>query len=248
MGKEGFDNEMRIIEYLNNRKFSSLNPNWKKFIRELFGKNVKKDSFILCNKKAGIHKSDIIISLNNDQRTVSIKSGTGNSVHQEPIEEFISFLRETYSINNDLADKIRFFIWGDETYDGKGKISFRISALEFSKKYPEIIDELKNFFKKNKKDLIERFVITGSKSKSSPDYVYYGGVEEGFWRKSEEILNWLCDDINESNGAIPVGKLTFQAWNRNINGGDKSEKKRGFIQLKWGSIGEDLKRLFEKNE
>ena len=42
---------------------------------------------------------------------------------------------------------------------------------------------------------------------------------------------------------ISVGILTFQAWNRNINGGNKSEHKRGQIQLKWGGLKDDIKKI-----
>jgi len=53
------------------------------------------------------------------------------------------------------------------------------------------------------------------------------------------MVDWIAS--HNSKGAISIGKLTFQAWNRNINGGDKSEQKRGVIQLKWGSIKDDIK-------
>ena len=72
-------------------------------------------------------------------------------------------------------------------------------------------------------------------------FIYCGTVEEGYVKEPESILNWLCDDKNESSRAVlPVGKLTLQAWNRGING-EKSEHKRGDIQLKWGKICEELK-------
>lgn len=243
MSKEGFDNEEIIREYLNGKKFSNVNSNWQNFIKELFG-NVSNNEIIVCLKKAGQNKSDLMITIGKNSKTMSVKSGTGNSVHQEPIEDFIAFLKETYSIKENLANDLRFFIWGDQTLNGNGSKKNRISAPEFVKKYPEIIQRIKAFFKEHKKDLIERFVITGSKSKSTPDYIYYGNVNQGVWKKTNEVLDYLCDDLNESNGAIPVGTLTFQAWNRNINGGNKSEHKRGVIQLKWGSVGEDLKSLF----
>ena len=63
-------------------------------------------------------------------------------------------------------------------------------------------------------------------------------IKKGVCCKSENIVDWIAN--NNSKGAISIGKLTFQAWNRNINGGDKSEKKRGVIQLKWGSIKDDI--------
>lgn len=239
MSKEGFDNETDICNYLNKKKVSQLNPNMKKFIESIFSK-VNNNSIIICDKQGGQNKGDIIISCNKKKIIVSIKIGTGNSVHQEPVEPFIKFLKEKFNLNNELADKIRFFIWGDDTLDGTGKISNRLSAPQLKKNHSQLIDDIKNFFEENKKELIERFVLMGPKSLYRPDYIYYGNIQSGIWKDADNLLIWLCLKENESNGAIPVGRLTFQAWNRNINGGNKSEHKRGVIQLKWGSIGEDL--------
>ena len=245
MSQQGFANEDLILNYLNSKKFKSINKNWQKFLKEIFPE-VQDDDTVLCSKKGGINKSDLIITINGISKNISIKIGTGNSVHQEPIEEFITFLKGAYNINEDLANDLRFFIWGDGTFDGKGKIKQRLSAPEFTEKYPEIIERIRIFFKEHKEDLIKRFVIAGPKSKVIPEYLYHGNKNKGVWRKTEKVIKWLCEDSNESNGAIPVGRLTFQAWNRNINGGDKSEKKRGVIQLKWGTVGEDLKSIFSE--
>jgi hypothetical protein len=240
MGKEGFDNENQIISYLNCRKFSKLNKNWRNFINYAFG-NVSQNEVVKCEKRAGTNKSDISIKIGKITKTISIKSGIGNSVHQEPVDDFVSFLKTTYKIDNKLANEIRFFIWGDGTLNGTGDPKNRLSAPKFRKKFPKIIKNIADFFKINKRDLIKRFVIIGSKSKSAPDYIYYGNFEKGVWKSAKKVIDWLCDDTNESKGVIPVGRLTFQAWNRNINGGAKSENKRGVIQLKWASVGKDLK-------
>ena len=106
---------------------------------------------------------------------------------------------------------------------------------------------MRDFFHIHKRDLIERFVIKGPKSNSSPDFMYYGTPNEGIIVKSEVILDWLSDDKNEKKGSpLPIGRLTFQAWNRNINGGTKSENKRGVIQLKWSSVGKDLLIIYNE--
>ena len=240
MSKEGFKNEREIIKCLNGALFGNLNSNCKKLLVDLFSKKIINKTVILAKEKAGQNKSDVIIIIGGIEKTISVKSGTGNSVHQEPIEDFIAFLKENYKISDALAQDIRLFIWGDGTFDGSGKVEARVSANKFKKKYPQVINRIQSFFNEHKEDLIRRFVIFGSRSQSSPDFIYYGNKNNGFWKKSERVQEWLCDKVNESKGAISVGGLTFQAWNRNICGGNKSEKKRGVIQLKWGSIGKDL--------
>jgi len=145
---------------------------------------------------------------------------------------------DNYEITPQEQNNIRLFIWGDGTLDGKGSISDRLSAPQFKKKYPQIIESIQTFFNSIKKPLIKRFLIDGAKSDSSAEFVYYGTVDNGVCCKSDKIVDWI--EKNCSNGAISIGKLTFQAWNRNINGGTKSENKRGVIQLKWGSIKDDI--------
>ena len=248
MSKEGFDNETIIINELNEKKFECLNENLKDFLQFMFDNLLEDEDMILCTKKAGQNKSDIKITSKENSHTVSIKSGTGNSVHQEPIEDFISFLKEKYNISNEIGNDLRKFIWGDKTLDGSGNVEDRLSASQFKKQYLQVVERIQSFFYIHKKDLLKRFVIEGPKSTSTPEFIYYGDIDLGCWEKSEKVLNWLANDDNESNGAISVGRLTFQAWNRNINGGNKSEHKRGVIQLKWGSIGEDLNLIMRNKD
>lgn len=250
MGKDGFDNEILLFDALDGKEFKDLNTNLQNMIEDMFGE-IPQDTIINAFKKGGVNKTDLVVKVNNQSFNISIKKGSGNSVHQEKVEEFIDFLKKEYNISENLANDIRFFIWGDGTFDGTGLVSNRLSASEFKNQYPDIIKNMKNFFHIHKRDLIERFVIKGPKSNSKPDFMYYGTPSEGIIVKSEDILKWLSDDKNEKiRSPIPIGRLTFQAWNRNINGGDRSEKKRGVIQLKWGSVGKDLIKIKKeaKNE
>jgi len=137
-----------------------------------------------------------------------------------------------------MKNNLRLFIWGDNTLDGTGQIFDRLSAPQFKKKHPQVVESIQEFFNTIKYPLIKRFLIEGVQSNSSAEFVYYGTQENGICCKSDKIVDWIVN--NNSKGAISIGKLTFQAWNRNINGGDKSEKKRGVIQLKWGSIKDDI--------
>jgi len=241
MSYSGFDNENIIRESLHNKKITELNSNLQQFIKDSFSIY---DDVILCEKQAGQNKSDLKITIGNESHTYSLKKGTGNSIHQEPIEPFLKFLDDKYSLSESLKNDLRLFIWGDKTLDGSGLVEDRLKVSEFKKVYPSSIENIQYFFLNVEKDLIKRFLIDGVTSNSSAEFIYYGDVENGICCKSDKVLDWILE--NKSNGAISIGKLTFQAWNRNINGGDKSEKKRGVIQLKWGSIKNDIKVIYEK--
>lgn len=236
--KSGFDNEDIIINALHNKKYEELNENLQELIKYCFGNY---NGTIYCEKQAGQNKSDLKITIGTESYTYSVKKGTGNSVHQEPVGKFIEFLKDNYTISNQLENDIKFFIWGDNTYDGSGNVADRLSASQFKNTHPLIIKRIIDFLEPIKKDLIKRFVIDGADCSSfSSDYIYYGNDLDGVCCKSEKALDWLSK--NNCGGAIPIGRLSFQAWNRNINGGTKSEHKRGVIQLKWGNIKEDIKK------
>jgi len=51
MKNSGFQNEQKIINYLQNKRFSELNKNFKKIIN----KSPKKIGTILCQQGAGDH-------------------------------------------------------------------------------------------------------------------------------------------------------------------------------------------------
>jgi len=239
MSYSGFDNEDRIKNALNNKQFHELNDNLKQLIKDSFSSY---NNTINCVKQAGQNKSDLKITIGNESHTYSIKKGTGNSIHQEPIEPFLKFLSLNYFISDKIKNNIRLFIWGDETLDGSGLVSDRMSVSEFKKRYPKKIAEIQSFFDTIEEELINRFLITGVQSIISAEFVYYGNELRGTCIESTKALKWLL--ANKSNGAISIGKLTFQAWNRNINGGNRSEKKRGVIQLKWGSLKDDIKAIY----
>ena len=118
-----------------------------------------------------------------------------------------------------------------------------MSASELKRKFPDLLKRLAKFMETHRKELIKRFVIMGPKSNKKPDYIYYGDETQGLWARAEPVLRILSN--GKSRSVIPVGKLTFQAWNRAING-NKSEKKRGEIQLKWPSIIKDLNEGYKK--
>ena len=249
MGKDGFDNETLLMNALANKKYCDLNENLKNTITFISEKPIDDNEIIKAYKLGGVNKTDLIIEFNSTPYNLSIKKGSGNSVHQEKVDEFIKKKKKEYDISDDLKNDILCFIWGDGTLDGTGNVSDRLSTTKFKNLYPGKVNNIKNFFHMHKRELIERFLIKGVKSESSPDYLYYGTPDEGTIINANDALNWLSDDKNEKKrAAIPVGGLTFQAWNRNINGGTKSENKRGVIQLKWGSFDEDSKIIAESRK
>ncbi|MDR0911986.1 MAG: hypothetical protein LBM96_05205 [Methanobrevibacter sp.] len=242
MSKDGFENEHQIVNYLNKRKFKDLNQNMTKLLNVMFKSKINNADTVYACKITGVEKSDICIKINDERHFVSVKKGSGNSIHQEKLEVFIDFLKKEYNLDKNTANSLRFYIWGDGTIDGTGEIKNRLNARELKKNYPKIIEDINNFFNEHKEELISRFLIKGTESVIEPDYIYYGTCEEGIGISINDTIEWL---LKQPTSSIGMSKLTFQAWNRNIKGGNKTENRRGVIQLKWGSIANDLNEIWE---
>ena len=242
MKNHGFKNEKKLIKALNNHYFSELSYNLKRLIEQSFQNYRGK---ISCYADAGVNKSDIRIKIGNESHTYSIKMGKGNSIHQEPLEGFLDFLEQKYALDAQTKEKIERFIWADGTRDGTGAIKKRINARKFKKQHPQTIKAIQHYFETIKTPLLRRFLIEGVKSHHPAEFIYYGTVKKGVVCRSEDVLKWVAS--HEAKGVLHLGKLTFQAWNRNLKGKRKAERKRGIIQLKWGGLKRDIKKIAKIN-
>jgi hypothetical protein len=234
----GFDNENQIRNTINSVPFYNLSSDLKNALIKINDGNTPNS--LSAEKYGGIDKADLSITIDNNKYFVSVKKGTGNSVHQEPIEEFIVFLRTNFEDDNSVFNDLRHFIWGDGTLNGTGNVENRISASKYKKEFPEKVENIQNYFNKHKIELLERFLITGAVSNKKADYLFYGDINNCKVVSDDDMINF-ASNINKR--PISIGVLTFQAWNRNINGGNKSEHKRGQIQLKWGGLKDDIKNI-----
>ena len=242
MRNSGFKNEKRLIKSLNNKYFSGLNPNLQRLISQSFQKY---EDLILCTSQAGQNKSDIKIQIGSESHSYSVKMGRGNSVHQEPLGDFLYFLEKEHRLSTTIKAHIQSFIWADGTVNGLGKINNRISAKKFKKQNSKVIKEIQTYFDGIKRPLIERFLINGIKSNSSAEFIYYGTAKKGIVCKSSDVVDWIV--TRKSRATLHIGKLTFQAWNRNIKGKKKAEKKRGIVQVKWGGLKKDIQEIAKVN-
>jgi len=253
----GNSNKLEISNYLDGKKIKDLNLTMKEFIRYVcltkdiaFDDNtIIKADYVKNNKK----KQDIYLTIADTKIGISLKMGSGNSCHQEKIEDFITFIQNNCSATNEVCDLWRFFIWADGTIDGSGsmekgadgKILCRFDAAGFKKKYPDKRSELQHFLDSNKAVLIERALFIG-KYDSDVEFVYHGTYKQGRWISKKEVIDFLVKQQPKSNRAcLTIGSLTVQAWNVSLSG--NTEHKRGEIQLKYGTMKEDFDILMKDN-
>lgn len=254
----GNSNEYALVDALNGKQIKYLNSNLKEFLKFIcsnfsiiYNENLTLDSSIESNSNL---KQDLYLNIAEKTLGVSLKMGTGNSVHQEKCEDFIDYIKNKFNANDKICDDIRFFIWADGTLDGTGslkkdgdgKIKSRFTSSEFKKKYPEKRQNIQRFLNLHEEDLIRHFMLDG-RHNSQIDIIYHGTPINGSWITSEKAVSYQLENSRSKNSkdrsCFSVGRMTLQVWNVSQKG--SSEKKRGQIQLKYGDMKEDFYKLMK---
>ena len=84
---EGYQNEINFINEINNKKVKELNPLLYDLVKTLYP--TIKDNEVITAKKYGRYaKTDIVITIRNKNKGLSIKMGYKNSVHVEHLNTF----------------------------------------------------------------------------------------------------------------------------------------------------------------
>lgn len=234
----GFENEVQFVFKLNNKKFKNINFGLQLFLEDLYGE-INPEQSITCYKNKYLQKGDIFIKVNNKVKIISIKKGVKNSVHTEPISEFIHFLIENKMPKEMVVNFLKYH-YADGTTNGSGEE--RISVEEFKKNNQRCIDEINNFI--NKKEFlikaIDRFVVVGRNSNKKIDAILYGVPDDFIWIKRKEIYNILLKHKEDYSTSIHFSGLSYQPLNRCINRNEKYEKCRYISQIKWYNISDDV--------
>lgn len=193
-------------------------------------------------------KASVRMTINNISKNISISCGTGNSVHQERIETFISYC-ETLGMKENEKQAFLKIHFGDGTIDGTGKISDRLKANEIGKKYTEEKEIVQNFLNKNKKDLLKRFLVYGNNGgKDKVDIIYYGNYSDGVYSTVDKVIDYLIDIPNCKKALISVGPLSIQNYGRDSKGEAKKPDSRYSIQVKWTDLEKHIRNIYELNK
>lgn len=256
MGKNtGFKNEKQLLNTINNKTIAEISQEHiKDFLYELYPE-IKNDDMIICEepelyevkrkgKKFNINpKQDLIITVQENSKYISVKEGNGNSVHQEPLEQFIEFLVDELRAPSNVVESLKKYHWGDGTLTGNGKKENRLKNKALKNEYEKEINIVQNFYDKNKYKIAKRAMITGAyhDNQSYVDYIYHGTIEEGVWCSADQALNIICNPENIRK-PISVGLLTFQNQNRNTTLNKNKENARKSIQFKWSGMESVLRK------
>jgi len=235
---DGFVNEEELREYINSNTYSEYNNNIKTFLKFVFNGNINEFGNFVATKIGGQVKPDMSITHQGITKNISIKKGSGNSVHQEKIDVFFPYVES--KCGTEVLKCLKLFHYGDGTYDDSG--TTRYSGSECQTIYAKEIKILNNSF--NSWDILkaflDRFLFKGNINVDLVvDVVYHGTINKGIWASRNEIYDYFKSKNFESN-AIHFGSLTYQVWGRNNDFVAVHPDRRYVMQVKWGSIMNDL--------
>ena len=234
----GFDNEFAFVLELNNKTIKELTPLCRDLIEILFP-NEDENSIIKCWRNHLKQKTDILIKINNKIEGISIKKGIKNSVHVEPVSEFISFLINNNISKDNIIEYLKFH-YADGTTNGKGLK--RISTEEYKAKNQAKIDKINSEI--NNEEIlikaIDRFILRGNNSSFSISALVHGEVNDFVFITKKDIIDIILSKKDNYSSTVHFSTLTVQPKNRCLNYNTKYEKDRFYIQVKWYNIFDDI--------
>ncbi len=205
-------------------------------IKELYPK-IKNSDIIKAKKYGRYAKTDIVVSVRNKQKGISLKCGYKNSVHVEPINKFTKFLI-SQGINEEFIDILVRYLYSDGTNNNTGLN--RISSDEYISYNHDNINKLNIVLNKYKSKLIKRFLVkTDINYKVEPNIFIHGFINDFIWVTADEVKSYLENEKNDS-GSVHISKLYIQSWDKNIKRNPTYEYCREYIQVKWFSMYDDM--------
>lgn len=230
----GKQNEIDFVKHINNKKIYELNPLIIELIEDLFS-NFNYDDIVYSWLNSEPQKTDFFIRINKDVRRISLKIGDKNSVHLEPISEFIHFLIEN-NIERDIVIKYLNYHYADGSSNGSGKK--RLSAVEYKLSHQDEIDKINNAFNSDEfiKKVILRFVLMGRNDSNEIDALVYGSIHDFLYLTKDSIYNIIFAKRDIYSSGIHIGPLFIQPQSRNLQGNPQFEKCRYCVQVKWFNL------------
>lgn len=234
--------EYLTVDELNKKRVGDLNNNLREIIHFIFP-NANDDQIISCDICNRYSKPDFYISIADEKKYISLKSGRSDSVHFESIKSFVQFLRKC-GVSERVLKIIVLFHYGDGTLDGSGKKRYLLEELmpKMRNLINEANEELSS--KETRKKALRRFVFDGDEYRNiSVDYILYGDKNYFVYCSKNELEDFVlgrrCKHIN----TLHIGPMTIQPYLRDVNRRSRHPEKRQMVQIKWHYLLSDMERI-----
>ena len=238
----GFQNERDFVELFNNKYLYELDEKSKSFIKDLFEEIIDEEETIICWKNKMVQKADIFIKYKNYVKSVSIKCGDNNSIHQEQVQEFKKYLSDI-GVPYNIADRYFSYHYGYKLEaNGKRDFSKLLSSVEYKKLYQKDIDIFNKYINKTKiiVSMIDRFIVRGRNSNFDVDALICGTCNDYVWIMKYDIydlvLSKRCLDFTSPH----VGPMTLGPKKRNLDGTSNNRGDRYIVSVRWNNLKENI--------
>lgn len=238
----GFKNEQDFVQLFNNKYLYELDNNSINFIKELFGKMIDNEEIIKCWKNKMVQKDDIFIKYKNYVKSISLKCGNNNSVHQEQVQEFKKYLSDI-GIPYKIVDNYFSYHYGymlDE--NGKRNFSKLLSSEEYKKLYQKDIDVFNKYINKTRiiVDMVDRFIVRGRNSNFDIDALVCGTPDDYIWIMKYDIYDLVLSKRCLEFTSPHIACMTLGPKKRNLDGNSKNRGDRYIVCVRWNNLKKDI--------
>ena len=240
----GTQKEDQMVLELNNKHVFELTNNLQYLVNYLYP-HIDRNAFVNCQLvNDDMMKSDFIITVNNESKAISMKSGKAVVVHNEIFANFIDFLKEE-GISDRTIETISLFQYGDGTTDGTGtqRLSFMEVMSKLGNRISEANDEL-NWSRDFIKKVVQRCVFKGAReSNIEADALYFGDKDYGVVAFQSQFMRHLDKKHYGYYRNLHIGPLLIRPSARYKDKEIVDERRRNRIILYWPYLSDDVAQI-----
>ena len=238
----GFQNEKDFVLLFNDKYLYELDSKSQKFLKELFGEVIDESEKIKSWKNKVGQKTDIFIKYKNSVRSISLKCGKSNSVHQESIENFKMFLEKLGIPYNTISKYASYHYGYMRDKDGKIDFSRCLSADMYKSLFQEEIDIFNASINRTKIiiDMVDRFIVRGRNSDYDIDALICGTIDDYVWLMKYDIYDLFLSNRCLDYTSPHIACMTIGPKKRNLERNSKNAKDRYIVCIRWNFIKETI--------
>lgn len=225
--------EKGFVDEFNNKIFSCLDEDEKKFFKYIFPQ-IKGNSIIKCKNGNG-HKINVVVSVDGKNKNLSFKKGTSSSMHIGYVKDLVlKLLSFGFSFNAVLG--LLKYHFADGTIDGSGIQMYQGVELRY-----EFQDAIRAVAKELEKKKIRYDVtnyIVREEGKRMVDYVIYKDNKHSIYIvEASDLVAYLCKYKDELyHPYMRLGVFNYLAWGRDNSSTFERQRRKYYSFIKINNL------------
>ncbi len=249
MKNNGLKNENDFVNYFNNKYFSEFDKNTQSLLKNIFDDVIDDSMPIIAWKNKLQQKADVFIKFKNYIKGISIKSGKGNSMHQENLHDFEEFLKSIYVPYYAVDNYTSFHFGYARDKEGTRITSRKLGTYDYLNLFQKEVDSLNKYINKTRAmiSIIDRVVIKGRNSEYGIEALISGTPNNFIWISKDDLYDLFLAKKNINYHVPHVSIITFGPKIRHVN--DKMDRQDLFnVVFRWKDPGKDISEFIKKQK